>query len=98
MSDISIRRSHGMTLAKARRAAEEIAAELGEEFGLHHEWQGDVLHFKRMGLSGELSVAKRDVEIRVRLGFLLLPLRPRIEHEIHHYFDEHFGRETKARV
>lgn len=98
MSEISIRRNHGMTLAQARRAAEKIAAEMGEEFGLSHEWQRDVLHFRRTGLSGELSVAKREVEIRVRLGFLLMALRPKIEHEIHRYFDESFGREAKTRV
>ena len=98
MSEIVVHRTHGMTLKQARKAAEKIATELAEEFSLNCEWNSNVLHFRRTGLSGELSVAKRDVEIRVQLGFLLMALRPKIEHEIHRYFNENFGHETKTRV
>ena len=98
MSDIVIRRSHAVTEQKAREGAEKIAARLGEEFGLRHQWDGDVLRFKRTGVTGELRVDKQEVEIRVRLGFLLLALKPRIEQEIHKFFDERFGKAGKARV
>jgi putative polyhydroxyalkanoate system protein len=98
MSDIVIRRRHGMTIKRARSAAEKVAAELGEEFDLAYEWEDGVLRFQRTGVSGELAVAKTEVEIRVRLGFLLATLKPRIEREIHKYFDENFGHETKTRI
>lgn len=101
MSDIVIRRTHGMTLKRARAAAEKIAAELGEEFDLDYAWDEKdhgVLRFKRSGVSGELAVARKEVAIRVRLGFLLAVMRPRIEAEIHRYFDENFGKEAKAHV
>ena len=91
MTDITIRRSHAMSLKKARSAAEKIATQLEDEFGLDYEWSGDTLEFKRAGVSGELVVEKKEVHIRVRLGFLLFALRPRIEAEIHRYFDENFG-------
>lgn len=91
MTDIIIRRSHSMTLKKARGAAEKIAQELGEEFDLAYEWSDNALHFRRSGVSGDLVVEKKEVHIRVRLGFLLLALKPRIEAEIHRYFDENFG-------
>lgn len=91
MSEIQIRRSHTLTARAARLAAEKIAGQLDEEFDLAYEWDDNVLVFKRSGVSGELIVEKREVHIRVRLGFLLLAIRPRIESEIHRFFDENFG-------
>ena len=91
MSDIRIRRRHGMTPKAARQAADRIARRLDEEFELAHEWDDNVLHFKRSGVSGELVVDNKEVHIRVRLGFLLMAIRPRIEAKIHRFFDENFG-------
>lgn len=92
MSDIVVRRTHGMTLKKARLAAEDIATKLDEEFDLDYAWDGNTLEFRRTGVSGSLEVSRREVEISLRLGFLMLPFRSRIEQEIHAYFDEHFGK------
>jgi putative polyhydroxyalkanoate system protein len=91
MSEIRVCREHGVTLKRARKGAERIAEELGEEFGLDHEWDGNTLRFQRMGVAGHIEVGKKEVEIYVKLGFLLIALRPRIEHEINKFFDENFG-------
>jgi len=91
MSDILIRRSHSMTPKAARQAADKIARQLDEEFDLAYEWDDNVLIFRRSGVSGELVVEKKEVHIRVRLGFLLMAIRPRVEAEIHRFFDENFG-------
>lgn len=98
MSDILVRRHHSLTAKKARAAAEKIAQQLDEEFDLAYEWEDNALHFKRSGVSGELIVDKKEVHIRVRLGFLLLAIRPRIEAEIHRYFDENFGPDAGPQV
>jgi len=98
MSDILIRRSHTMTAKAARQAAEKIARQLDEEFDLAYEWDDNVLIFKRSGVSGELVVEKREVHIRVRLGFLLMAIRPRVEAEIHRFFDENFGPDAGPKV
>ena len=98
MSDIQIRRSHTLTAKGARQAAEKIACQLEEEFDLAYEWDDNVLVFRRSGVSGELIVEKREVHIRVRLGFLLLAIRPRIESEIHRFFDENFGPDSGPTV
>ncbi len=91
MSEIHVVRAHHTTLKKALKGAERIAEELGEEFGLDHEWDGQTLNFRRMGVEGHIEVGKKEVEIVVKLGFLLAALRPRIEHEIHRFCDENFG-------
>ena len=98
MSDIQIRRSHTMSAKAARQAAEKIASQLDEEFDLAYEWDDNVLLFKRSGVSGELVVEKKEVHIRVRLGFLLMAIRPRIEAEIHRFFDENFGPDSGPQV
>lgn len=98
MSDIVVRRTHGMTMKKARRAAEDIAAKLDEEFDLDYAWDGNTLAFHRMGVTGFLAVHKKEVEISVRLGFLMLAFRGRIEQEIHTYFDDHFGKSAGPEI
>ena len=98
MSDIQIRRSHTMSAKAARKAAEKIASQLDEEFDLAYEWDDNVLLFKRSGVSGELVVEKKEVHIRVRLGFRLMAIRPRIEAEIHRFFDENFGPDSGPQV
>jgi putative polyhydroxyalkanoate system protein len=98
MSDIQIRRKHTLGAKAARTAAEKIARRLDEEFDLAYEWDDNVLVFKRSGVSGELVVEKKEVHIRVRLGFLLLAIKPRVEAEIHRYFDENFGPDSGPKV
>ena len=61
MTDISIRRKHGKTHSEARAASEHMASELKEEFGLNYAWDGDVLRFKRSGVSGELALDEVEV-------------------------------------
>ena len=91
MSEIRICRPHHTTLKKALKGAEHIAEELGEEFGLDHEWDGHTLNFQRLGVEGYIEVGKKEVEIYVKLGFLLGALKPRIEQEIHRFCEENFG-------
>lgn len=91
MSEILIRREHGMSLKKAKQAAEHIAAELSEEFDIQYAWDGNRLEFTRAGVQGSIAVGKKEVEIHARLGMMLSLLRGRIEAEIHRFCDESFG-------
>lgn len=93
MSDLVIRRTHGMTLKKAKAAAEHIAEELAQEFTMSYEWKGSALSFHRSGISGTMSVDRKFIEIKAKVGFLLLPVKSRIEREIHRFCDENFGPE-----
>ncbi len=91
MHDIVIRRIHNLSPDKARAAAERLAAQLKQEFNLSYDWSESTLRFKRTGISGELALQEREACIQVKLSFLLLALKPRIEAEIHRHFDENFG-------
>ncbi|MBP7525322.1 MAG: polyhydroxyalkanoic acid system family protein, partial [Propionivibrio sp.] len=75
MDDIVIYRKHGKTLAEARKSAERMAAELNEEFELNCAWQGNVLTFERLGVSGKLELDDQEVGVIVNLSFLLTALK-----------------------
>lgn len=90
MSHIIIHRSHELTLDQAHRAAETIADQLAARYELTHHWQGDSLHFERSGVSGHIDLEPGELRIDVRLGFLLVPLKHRLEQEIHRQLDELF--------
>jgi putative polyhydroxyalkanoate system protein len=92
MSEILITRKHRLSAKKAKAAAEHVALDLQKEYELEYEWDEDgVLRFERLGLHGELRLAKGEVTVLVHLGFLLWPFRASLEREIHAYFDERFA-------
>jgi putative polyhydroxyalkanoate system protein len=92
MSEIIVTKAHHLTAKKARIAAEQVAADLKSQFGLDYAWEdSDVLAFRRPGLSGQLTLARKHVTVHVRLGWLLSPLRSTLEREIHDFFDRRFA-------
>ncbi len=87
-----------MNVKKARVAAEHIARDLEQEYNLDWEWEGNTLNFERPGVTGRITVSRREVEIVISLGFLLMGLRRDIDREIHEYCDQEFGKASKAIV
>jgi putative polyhydroxyalkanoate system protein len=96
LSEIVVRRHHDLGLARAKRLAETIARRLRDDYGGTYVWTGDCLQFERTGASGRITVAPHAVEVRVDIGFLLSPLRGRIEREIREFCDEQFGQAAAA--
>lgn len=86
MADISIRKSFSMPIAKARKAAQTVAEELASQYNIAYTWEGDVLTFKKTGLSGELRLAPKKIEIDINLGLVMRifkePMRAEIEKNI----------------
>ena len=92
MSEIVVRRRHDLGLARAKRLAETIALRLRDDYGGAYAWRGDHLRFERTGASGCITIEKDAFEVRVEIGFLLSPLRGRIEREIRAFCDEQLGK------
>lgn len=86
-----IRRSHNLGLEEARRRADEIAADLKQQYSLTSAWAGDVLEVRGTAVNGQLVVAAESVELVVRLGFALRimegPIRTAIENTIDQHLD-----------
>lgn len=79
MSHISIKRAHHVTLADAKKVADKVAAKLAKEYDLRSNWEGDVLHFDRSGLHGTLAVSGKDMQVDVKLGFLMAAFKGPIQ-------------------
>jgi putative polyhydroxyalkanoate system protein len=90
MADIEIHRAHGLGLPAARRAAEQMAADLGRKFDVRASWQGDTLRFERPGVSGFVQLTGKDLTLSISLGFLLKAMKSSIEKLIHQELDTLF--------
>lgn len=91
MSHIDVCARHAMTRQEAQSAADELAGDLARKFDIDYGWEGDHIHFERHGVRGTITVREQEIRITARLGFMLLFLKPQIEHEITRYLREHFG-------
>lgn len=87
MSEIRYKREHHLSIKEAKKIAQKAADELGREYDLVSEWEGDTLHFHRSGVDGHMHVTPHYIDLNVKLGFLLRPFRSAFEHHIERNLD-----------
>ena len=61
---------------------------LAEKLSAEYQWEKDRLVFKRSGANGFVRIGNQELEIEVKLGMLLRPLKSTIEKTISDYLDE----------
>lgn len=88
MSQISISRTHALSLDQARTTAEALAGELAARYALNHYWQENSLHFQRTGVTGQIDLEPGIIHINVRLGLLMAALKSYLEPEIDRKLNE----------
>ena len=91
VSQIDVHARHQMNRKDAQEAADKLATDLAEKFDIEYGWDGDDIHFERMGVHGTITVSENDIHIQAELGLLLGFLKPRVEEEITSYLESHFG-------
>lgn len=91
MPDISIAQKHKLSHKKAKAAAQKVVDQLAEEYGVSAEWDGDILKFKRSGVSGTLEVSAHEAQIEIKLGFMLKAFSATIEEHVHKNMKKVFG-------
>jgi putative polyhydroxyalkanoate system protein len=91
MPTIHITKSIQLDKDNARQEIQRLAEKLGDELSASYAWKGDVLEFKRSGASGHISIDHGEVDIIIKLGLALSPLKKTIEKKIHSYLDERWG-------
>jgi len=91
MATIDIRAHHSMDHDAAQWAADRLSADLAEKFSIDYGWDGDVIHFERPGVHGQITVSGDEIHIQAHLGFMLTLLRGPIEDEIVRYLRDEFG-------
>jgi putative polyhydroxyalkanoate system protein len=87
MSEIRYKREHHLSIKEAKKIAQKAADDLGREYDLASEWEGDTLHFHRSGVDGHMHVTAHYIDLNVKLGFLLRPFRSAFEHHIERNLD-----------
>jgi putative polyhydroxyalkanoate system protein len=91
MADISITQKHKLSHKKAKAAANKVASQLAEEYEMESEWDGDVLSFKRSGVSGTLELLAAEARLEITLGFLFKAFATKIESQVHKNMQKVFG-------
>ena len=87
MSEIKYKREHHLSIKDAKKIAQQAADDLGKEYDLVSEWEGDTLHFHRSGVDGHMHVTAHYIDLNVKLGFLLRPFKSAFEHHIERNLD-----------
>ena len=87
MSEIKYKREHHLSIKDAKKIAQKAADDLGREYDLVSEWEGDTLHFHRSGVDGHMHVTAHYIDLNVRLGFLLRPFKAAFERHIERNID-----------
>jgi putative polyhydroxyalkanoate system protein len=96
MSEIKYKREHHLSIRDAKKIAQKVADDLGEEYDLASEWEGDTLHFRRLGVDGHMHVTAHYIDLNVKLGFLLRPFRSMFEHHIESNLDKLLAKPRSA--
>lgn len=91
MSNIDIHAYHTMDREHAQEAADRLSRDLAEKFGIEYGWDGDVIHFERPGVHGQIIVTGEEIHVQAQLGFMLALLKSPIEQEVSRYLKEEFG-------
>ena len=88
MATIHIRRSHQLDQETVRDRVQELANTLTEKLTVEYQWEKDRLVFKRSGANGFVRIGNQELEVEVKLGMMLTPLKGAIEKTITDYLDE----------
>ena len=91
MANISITQAHKLPHKKAKAAAQKVVDQMAEEYDMASEWDGDVLTFKRSGVSGKLTLSEHQARLDIRLGLLLKAFAPTIEQKVTAKMKKVFG-------
>ncbi len=91
MSNIHIKHPYALLPDEARKRVEEIAKDLRKEYKMDYSWKGDQLHFRRSGASGSVELGDGILDLKIKLGMMLRPMKGKIEDSIRKNLVKEFG-------
>ncbi len=90
MSDISMKRKHGLDEAEVRERIEKVADKISDRIGGSWDWDGDEAVCVARGAKARVGYTDEEVSMDVSLPMLLRPMRGKLEAKIAEYFDRYF--------
>lgn len=91
MATIHIKRKHQLDHETVRKEVQNLAEKLSKDLAASYKWQGDRLVFKRSGASGHIDISDNEVDVEIKLGLVLTPLKGTVEKTVTTYLDERLG-------
>jgi len=88
MSSIEIIRDHNLPQSQIMDLADQVMVDIAEEYSLMLLWQGDKLFIKHPQTKGYLHADSDNIRIKLKLGFLLLPMSVSLKQMIEETLDE----------
>jgi putative polyhydroxyalkanoate system protein len=88
MTTIHITKSHQLDEETVRANVQELADMLADKLAAEYQWKKDRLVFKRSGANGFVRIGNQELEVEVKLGMLLTPLKGTIERTITDYLEQ----------
>ena len=82
MANIHIKRTHHLTNEDAKERLECIAKDMKEKLSFEYQWKGNSLHVKRPGATGVIQLGEGFVDVKVKLGTVLSPMKGKIKESI----------------
>jgi putative polyhydroxyalkanoate system protein len=88
--DINIIQRHSLKMQSARAAVQTAVDELMRDFDMVVNWEGQVLRFKRSGVSGSLTLVEGEARLEVKLGMMLKAYASKIEDKLRRNMEKIF--------
>lgn len=82
MSVIKVSREHQLNHEEVKQIAEDMVVSLAQEFGVKYHWESETVKFKGAGAKGHMTLLPGQVDLKMELSFLLIPLKSKIEASI----------------
>lgn len=87
MANIQIKRKHNLGVEVACTRVEEVAKSLESDLNVKYEWKGNKLLFQRSGASGIINVGDDIIDLDIKLGLMLSPMKGKIEETVRQKLD-----------
>lgn len=88
MATIHIKRQHELDEDYVREEIRQLADRLSNQLCADYQWEKDRLKFSRTGASGFVKQRKGEIEVEIKLGLMLTPLKGQIEQTVCSYLDQ----------
>ncbi len=88
MPTIHIKKQHNIDVDTVKKEVQDLADKLSQELSADYNWKGNQLQFKRAGANGYIDIHEKEVDVEIKLGLALTPLKKTIETKISDYLDE----------
>jgi putative polyhydroxyalkanoate system protein len=91
MATIHIKRAHKLSREEVKEKVERLVDDLKTKLGVNCHWEGDSLKLKRPGASGTIDLGDEVIDVKIKLGVMLTPLKSKIEMTIKENIHEYLG-------